>query len=353
MFKNFYTLILVSLVSIVTAHAGNPDRQGEAGGHELLINPWARSAGLHTLNTSSITGVEAMKLNIAGLSRMVKGEFVVSNCRLYEGTGLGMNALAFGTRVGKNGAFGIVLESMSFGKIPVTTVGVPEGTGEQYSPNFFNLGFGYSLMYDNKISVGLLVRGISESITSVSAFGFAIDAGVQYVTGPQDNFKLGVSLRNTGSPMKFGGQGLSIQNSNTDPAGGTTYNITYDVRAEDFELPSMLNIGASYDTYINVEKKDFIRVIGNFTSNAFSQDQAGFGAEFYFRERIILRGAYKVNFGKSAASIGNEVYTGLAGGLSVILPTKKDGTSAIGIDYAYRATNPFRGTHNLGLRFNF
>ena len=27
--------------------AGNPDRQGEAGAYELLMNPWARSAGLH------------------------------------------------------------------------------------------------------------------------------------------------------------------------------------------------------------------------------------------------------------------------------------------------------------------
>lgn len=353
MFRNFYTLIILSLLSSGVIVAGNPDRQGEAGGHELLINPWARSAGLHSLNTSSISGVEAMKLNIAGLSRMVKGEFVVTNCRLYEGSTLGMNGLAFGTKIGKNGAFGVVLESMSFGKIPVTTVGAPEGTGEQYSPNFFNLGFGYSMMYDNKISVGILVRGISESITSVSAFGFAIDAGVQYVTGPQDNFRLGVSLRNTGSPMKFGGQGLAIQNSNIDPAGGASYNLTYDIRAEDFELPSMLNIGASYDTYINVDKKDFVRILGNFTSNAFSQDQLGIGAEFYFRERVILRGAYKTNFGKSAASVGNEIYTGLAGGISLILPTKKESTSAFGIDYAYRATNPFKGTHNLSLRFIF
>jgi hypothetical protein len=355
MFRNYYKIIIVSLLFIISNNtfAGNPDRQGEAGAHELLINPWARSAGLHTLNTSSISGIEAMKLNIAGLSRMNKGEIVVSTCRLYQGLDLGMSSLGFGTKVGKNGAFGITLESMSFGKIPVTTVGTPEGTGEQFSPNFFNLGLGYSLMYDNKISVGILVRGISESITSVSAFGFAIDAGVQYVTGPQDNFKLGVSIRNNGSPMKFGGQGLAIGNDNTDPAGGTTYNLTYDQRAEDFELPSMLNIGASYDTYINVDKKDYVRILGNFTSNAFSQDQVGVGAELYFRERIILRGAYKLNVGKSSASLGNEIYTGVAGGVSVMLPTKKESTNAVGVDYGYRATNPFKGTHNISVRFLF
>jgi hypothetical protein len=349
--KKIYIYILLCIASTVTA--GNPDRQGEAGAHELLINPWARSAGLHTLNTSSIQGVEAMRLNVAGLSRLVKGEFAVSNCRLYEGSGLSMNALGFGTKLGKNGALGIVLESMSFGKIPVTTVNSPEGTGETFSPNFFHLGLGYSYMYDNKISVGILFRAISESISTVSAFGFAIDAGVQYVTGPQENFKLGISLRNTGSPMIFGGQGLATQNGNIDPAGGTQYNLTYDLRAEDFELPSMLNIGASYDTYFNVEKRDFVRIMGNFTSNAFSKDQIGVGAELFFHDRIILRGGYKVNYGKSTSTVGDELYTGFAGGMSVIIPTKKASQNGFGIDYAYRTTNPFKGTHNLSLRVMF
>jgi hypothetical protein len=348
----FYNILfaLSLMVAATNVFAGNPDRQGEAGASELLINPWARSAGLHTMNTASIQGVEAMRLNVAGLSRMLKGEFAVTNCRLYEGSGLQMNELAFGTKTGKNGSFGITLASMNFGKIPVTTTNAPGGTGENFSPNFFHIGVGYSYMYDNKISVGLLIRGISESISSVSAFGFAIDAGVQYVTGPQENFKLGISLRNTGSPMVFGGEGLSVNNANPDQG---TYNLTYDQRAEDFELPSVLNIGVSYDTYINVEKKDYIRVVSNFTSNAFSKDQLGAGVEFSFRERVVLRGAYKVNYGKSSASIGDELYTGLAGGISLMFPTKKDGTSLFGIDYAYRTTNPFKGTHNLAVRFQF
>ncbi len=353
MLKKIYYTIIFSLCTVMTSYAGNPDRQGEAGANELLINPWARSAGLHTMNTSSIMGVEAMRLNIAGLSRMTKGEFGVTNTRLYEGTGLAMTELAFGTKSGKNGAFGITLASMDFGKIPVTTVGQPEGTGEQFSPNFFHIGIGYSYMYANKISVGILVRGISESIASVSAFGFAIDAGVQYVSGPQDNFRLGIALRNTGSPMIFGGQGLSVSNDNTEPVGGTQYNLTYDQRAEDFELPSILNLGVSYDMYLNVEKKNYVRVLGNFTSNAFSQDQIGAGAELSIRDMFMIRGAYKHNFGKTSASFGDELYTGVAAGASIVLPLKKDSDTKFAIDYGYRPTNPFRGSHSVSLRLMF
>ena len=58
--------------------AGNPDRQGEAGANELLFNPWARSAGLHSMNTASIMGVEAMRLNIAGLARVPGTELLIA-----------------------------------------------------------------------------------------------------------------------------------------------------------------------------------------------------------------------------------------------------------------------------------
>ena len=209
---NKLSIGILSIIFFATsAFAGNPDRQGEAGAAELLLNPWAQSAGLHTMNTSSISGLEAMRLNIAGLSRIEGSELVFANTRLYEGSTLKLNALGYAQRVGKSSAFGISLMSVDFGDIARTTTANPEGDGGTFSPSFFNIGLGYSYTYENKISVGLLVRGVSESLPNVGAFGFAIDAGVQYVTGENDNFRLGISLRNVGSPMQFGGEGLSFQ----------------------------------------------------------------------------------------------------------------------------------------------
>ena len=44
-------LIAAFALSPALTFAGNPDRQGEAGGYELLLNPWARSGGLHAMTT--------------------------------------------------------------------------------------------------------------------------------------------------------------------------------------------------------------------------------------------------------------------------------------------------------------
>ena len=326
--------------------AGNPDRQGEAGANELLLNPWARSAGIHTLSTSFISGVESMRLNVAGLGRIQGPEFLVGNTRLFEGTGLGINALGFATPVGNSGAFGISLAAMDFGDIPITTVDQPEGIGGSINPVFFHLGVGYSYTYANKISVGALIRVVSESLTDVNAFGAALDAGVQYVTGAQDNFRLGVSLRNVGTPMRFAGEGLSFQTNNPD--GSASYLLTVGQRSQRFELPSVLNIGASYDIYVSPDL--FVRAAGNFTSNAFATDNIGAGAEIHFKDLIILRGAYRYDIGTIPGEATSNIYTGVAAGLSVNVPIQRNSHRKVGIDYAYRTTNPFNGTHNFSLK---
>ena len=342
---------LFSLTAFVLAgtmlFAGNPDRQGEAGAAELLLNPWAKSAGLHSMTTATIAGVEAMRINVAGIGRINGRELLISNARLYEGSTIQLNALGYAQKSG-NGAFSVSIMSVDFGDIPVTTVAQPEGTGATFSPSFFHLGVGYAYTYENKISVGLLFRAISESTPDVSAFGFALDAGVQYVSGPQDNFRLGISLRNIGSPMRFGGQGLTFQGPN--PEGNTQYLLSFDQRSEDFELPSVLNIGISYDYFFT--NKLMLRAVGNFTSNAFSRDQIGAGLEFSFNEMLMLRGGYKTDFGSSGTTLNN-VYSGVSAGATIELPFNESGKNKIGIDYAYRATNPFRGTHNFSVRMSF
>lgn len=346
-----YTILSLAflMLSINFSFAGNPDRQGQAGAGQLLMNPWARSAGLHTISTSNISGVEAMRINVAGLTRIPKSEFVFSHARYLEGTDISMNAFGLAQKVGKSGALGVSLMSIDLGEIAVTTTNNPEGTGATFSPSLFNLGIGYAHMFENKISVGILFRTISESTADLSAFGFAIDAGVQYVTGPQDNFKFGISLRNVGSPMRFSGQGLAEQAPNPD--GQLSYDLTLSQRSERFELPSALNIGGSYDFIIR--EKNRVTVLGNFTSNSFSQDQIGAGVEFSLGNLFMLRGGYKLDFGQVAEEGARApVYTGLSGGLSVMIPVKKESSTRVGLDYAYRDSNPWGGTHNIGVRIS-
>lgn len=342
----FY-LILIALIGATSLFAGNPDRQGEAGANELLFNPWANSAGLHSMNTSSIMGVSAMRVNVAGISRGYDRAMIsISNTRLYEGSDLQFNALGFVVRMGKTGALGVTLAAVDFGDIRITTENTPNGNGGTFSPSFYHMGVGYSYTYANKISVGALVRIVGESTSNVSALGAAIDAGVQYVSGDKDNFKLGISLRNIGTPMKFSGSGLYFRGKN--PGNNTNdYQLTFEHRAEGFELPSVLNMGVSYDYYLS--QSMYLRGLISFTSNAFSLDQVGGGMEFFFRDLVVLRAAYRYEIGANSIEEKN-IYSGFSGGFSFNVPISKKNKNKIALDYAYRTTYRFRGTHNFGVR---
>ncbi len=342
----FYLLTIVALLTFTSLYAGNPDRQGEAGAYELLLNPWARSAGLHTLNTSMISGVEALRLNPAGLVRIDQLEIAFSRANYLQGTGIALNSLGLSRKVGEGGAFGFSIMAMDFGDIPVTTTDQPEGTGATFSPNFFNLGISYAHIFENKVSVGITFRAISESLANVNAFGFAIDAGIQYVTGENDNFKFGISLRNVGSPMQFNGEGLSTQRPS--PNGG--YELTFDQRSASFELPSTLNIGMSYDFLFGENHR--LTAIGNFTSNSFSRDNLGAALEYSLNDLFQLRAGYRYEIG--VENIEEEpIYSGLSAGATLEFKIgKKNKQTRVGIDYAYRATRVWDGTHNIGVRIN-
>lgn len=345
--KKLYLLILCAFIG-QAVFAGNPDRQGEAGAVQLLLTPWARTAGLHTMNTSNISGVEAMRLNVAGMVRMPgKTQIVAGYARYFEGTDINLNAVGVSQRVGENGAFGLELMAVDFGDIPITTTNAPEGTGATYSPSYFNIGFSYAHEFENKVSVGVLLRIVSEGTTNVSATGMALDAGVQYVTGDNDEFKFGIALRNVGAALSYQGEGLAYQEPN--PNDEFNYLLNYRINSNRFELPSVLNIGGSYDFIINPKHR--VTVLGNFTSNTFSEDQVGGGIEYSFNNMFMLRGAYKYEL-DTAVDAQASAYDGLSAGVSVQVPFNKEKGSNFGIDYAYRSTLIWSGTHNISVRID-
>ncbi len=354
-------LTLLFCFTLTAGFAGNPDRQGESGAAELLLNPWARSAGFHSMNTSFASGLEAMRINPAGIGRMLSDtEIIVANTRLFEGSTVQLNGLGLARKGKKNGSWAVSLTNVDFGDIQVTTESQPAGTGGSVAPSFFNIGVGYAYTYENRISVGILFRGISENLPALNAFGLAVDAGVQYVSGDNDEFKLGIALRNVGTPMAFGGEALGRRLETV--IEGNAEEIRVDNTSKSFELPSLLNIGMSYDFFIRkvedaegakmVDKSMFVTALVNFTSNAFSRDLIGGGLEFNYKNMLMLRGAYKYEIRNGEEGREN-VYTGFSGGASFVFKLNKSGKAKMGLDYAYRTTDPFRGTHNMGLRIMF
>ena len=85
-------LAITSLLLSASVFAGNEDRVGQSGANELIINPWVRSAGWMNCNTSSVRGLEAQYLNVAGTAFTKKTEVGFSHTNWLKGTGISINS---------------------------------------------------------------------------------------------------------------------------------------------------------------------------------------------------------------------------------------------------------------------
>ena len=340
--KHILLGMLAALSCTAPSWAGNPDRAGSAGAGQLLINPWAMSNGLAGTNMATSIGLESTFLNVAGLAFIERMDLAFANTRYLSGSDISVNSVGFATKVGESSVLGLTVMSMRFGDIPITTVDLPEGGIGTFSPAFSNIGVSYAKAFSNSIYGGLTLRIIGESISNVRASGVAFDAGIRYVSPNDDRLKFGIALRNVGAPMRFAGDGLTV----TATPQGSANNLTVLQRSEKYELPSLVNIGFGYD----VARTETMRatLTGQFVSNSFTRDQFGGAVEFDWKETLILRAGYMWEDGIGQDDATATAFTGPSAGLTFQLPAGQDG-GRIGVDYGFRATNPFGGNHSLGL----
>lgn len=342
--KHLFPTLLMGLMTLysISASAGNEQRAGQAGASELLINPWARSSGWGGINTASVQGLEATFMNVAGLAGTEGTELIFSSTSWFYDTKV--NAFGFSKALADDAVLGLAISSMDFGQIEITKTDQPQGTKATYSPVFMNIGLSYAKKFTDNISGGATVRMISESTPDLSASAVSLDAGIQYVAGSDRQIKFGISLKNVGPKMKYEGDGNGVRLTNDD-AFNQEYDMTYELRSEAFELPSLLNIGGSYDVTIDADSR--LTFAGNYTSNSFTKDQYGIGVEYGYKSYLMLRGGYVYEDGFATGN-RTTAFTGWNFGSTLELPLS-NGT-VFGIDYSYRAANPLSAPHSMGVR---
>jgi len=347
-FKYFAALLMTGVLFIPFNYltAGNKDRTGQAGASELLINPWARSSGWGGVNVASVKGLEGLFGNVAGTAHTKGTELIFSNTQWLKGSEVSINTFGLTQKIGESSVIGLGIMSMKFGDIPITTEELPEGGIGNFSPNYMNINLSFAKAFSSSIYGGINIKIVSEVISDVSAQGLAIDAGIQYVTGPRDNVRFGITLRNVGPTMRFSGDGLSIRSL---LPGQESY-FTLEQRSADFELPTQLAMGGSYQ--IRITDMHSLTLAGSFISNSFTKDQFIGGAEYELKSYLMLRASYTYEEGITVKADRTTAFTGLSAGFTVAVPLDKEKGSSIAIDYSYRATDPFNGTHSIGARIN-
>jgi hypothetical protein len=240
--------------------------------------------------------------------------------------------------------FSVSVQSLNYGDIPITTVANPEGNIGFFSPraNIFNVA--YAKEFSSSISGGINFKVISENISNMKATGVAIDAGIRYVTGEQDQIKFGIALKNVGPVMKYRGDGLAQQVSYVS----TGFIGSLENRSATYEMPSLLSIGGSYDFIFTEANK--LNVAFAFTANSFSKDQFRLGLDYAMttdKMAFNLRGGYIYEKGLYSAENRSNALLGPTAGFSIDALVGKS-KSALGLEYCARFAGVFGIIHTIG-----
>lgn len=329
-------LLLVSVLKI-TAQSG-----GQSGATQLLINPWCNSAAVGGSNAAYGKGLEAGYMNPAGTSGTEKTELIFSRTNWLQGTQIYINTFGISQRLNKKSVLSMGVMSFNLGDIEITTVENPEGGIGTYKPQFLNGTITYAREFNNQIHGGISLKMISEAIHNVSAFGMALDAGVQYITGENDQISFGVAMKNAGPNMGYSGDGLKFQLQ--FPNGQTQ---SGEVAAASFSLPLLMNLGAGYR--FDFGKSHKLQTGYTYSARINLNDQSRIGLDYQFKTYLNIRLGFVYEKGIFDSGSRKSALTGPAGGFSFQLPYGKKGVK-FGFNYSYRDTNPFEGIHTFGAR---
>jgi len=345
--KNKNKLLTILLI-ITFSFAGTGKSVGTAGGTELLIPTGAKGIALNGANNATVSGVDALFFNPAGISNLGSGvETQFSNTNYIAD--IGMSYLALAGNMGKN-TIALSVKSFDFGDIAHTTAGDPTGaSGRTFSPQFLTITAGYSKAYTDRIRFGASIKLVNETIMQTNANGVAFDMGVQYTHGSLP-LNLGIVLRNLGPKMQFSGSNLE-QSMQPDDSESGTIDEHFQIIAQPFDLPASLNISATYAP-INA-----LKLHGNFENNAFGFNQFHGGAEY----NLTLAGLdvwvgggtnlYLVDDdtdGWDEDLTKNNFATSFGGGFSLPM-----GALNFGVDYGIKTSETFGNTGVLAFNIGF
>jgi len=319
-------VLICACIAFNTSYAGPRTNFGTMAAPELLIPLGSVGTALQGSNLSSVSGVESIYWNPAGLSNISSnsGQAIFSYMNYIAD--INMQYVAGGFKLGTIGNLGVSLRNLSFGSpIQVTTENQPQGTGETISPVYLIGTITLARAMTDKVNFGATVKLISEKIGQVSATDYAFDFGLQYLAG-KSGLKFGIAIKNLGPSLKFDGSGLD----RTFTENGIP--TIRRVNLQQFDLPTTLEIGVSYNTSFGKKKNNNVVFNTAFQNSGFTSDEYKFGLEYSYNSNLFLRGGvtYFADKNKSEALFGPSF------GAGVKYPV---GGMALGFDYAYRLVN--------------
>jgi hypothetical protein len=336
-YYNFFWVISFSL--LMSSVTFSQSKTGTTIGQFLKIEPSSRIAAIGNAGASLSGEISSMFYNPASLGR-ISGSDVEFTFNKWLAD-ISYNYAAAGVNLEGIGTFALVATILNSGEMDVRTVEQPLGTGERFTVKNMAFGLGYGLMVTDRVSVGLQVNYITETIWHSSISTFGLNLGVQYQI-LDEGLTVGASLSNFGADAAYDGRDLYL-NYDFDPDKyGDNDHLPAELRTTSFGLPVTFRAGISYKFTFSEDYNLLVAADAMHPND--NSESVNLGGELNLLNYVSLRGGYR-----------NLFLPDLEGGLVLGAGFKVDIADSYNIrfDYAYADYGRLAEAHRLTLGIGF
>jgi hypothetical protein len=332
-----FLLVFTSVLIIGNVYAQN--KVGTTAAPFLGIGAGPEAIGMGGAFTAVANDPSALYWNPAGISRTGKTGVLMEHTNYLVGTSY--NYFAGVVAFDEDNAIGVSVTDLDYGSEDVTTVEAPDGTGEQWSALDLAVGLTYSRNLTDRFSIGGTVKMINQRIWRESATGWALDAGLLYIT-PFNNLKIGMEIANFGTDMRMSGQDLYISHDPDPTKAGNNPDIPAEYYTDTFPLPLLFRIGLAMDV---LQLQDNIVTVAVDALHPNDNGQSvNVGAQYVWNKMIYARAGYK-SLGTPNSEEGLTFGFGLAYDINYSLTLK--------VDYAYEKYGRLENIQKFALSVSF
>jgi len=311
--KRLLTLVLSAALPVFV-FAG-----GETGGDVLKVDAGNRASGMAGAYTAAGAGVESIFYNPAGMSSLLKTQFVYSH--LFSYASMAVEQISFGKYVDTPLIEGSAGLSILYRHMPaISNADAKDAPVEFY--DFVLAGVFandmYSIIRDEfykNLTFGISAKLIFENIGLYKATTYAADLGIKYAF-PGSGFALGAAVLNAGAPVK--------------------------IISESAPLPLTARIGARYQ--FDFDADNHLDLALDYIHDFYDYPRAAFGIEDKLIDMLYLRLGINAPFDSRSAAFA-------AAGFGVkITQFEVDVT----LNYTYKPVfingfNVIESTHSAGM----
>jgi len=332
----FFLILIISLSSL---QLFAQSKVGTTVGQFLKIEPSARLVALGNAGTSLSDEATAAFYNPASLGRLTGTNIQFTHNQWLAD--IKYNFAIAAINMGEMGTLALQLTSLNSGDIEITTVEHEKNTNLYYTVTNFSLGMAYGIMLTDRVSAGITLSYLQETIYNTSLSNIALNFGVQYQTAI-DGLTIGASVSNFGPKASYEGRDTYF-NYDPDPTKhGDHPNLPAELRMGSYSLPTLFRVGISY--ILNVSDWSKLTLASDALHTNDNTERINFGGEWSFLNTFAIRGGYRDLFLE-------DIEGGLVLGAGAKVGFAE--TSIVSFDYAWADYGRLNATHRFTIGLNF